>query len=188
MDTNSFIVEAYFRTEPGHARGVIVSKDQGGRGYALSVSDRGTVQFRVNANAMAQASGGPVINDGQWHHVLAECDRAAGTITLYVDGTRAAPTQLPNIGDDEPLANTGPLLVGKGAAPGVQPFAGEIEFLRIARGTLANARTTIDELYAWQFVNGPFLRDFAGREITDGKRDAGALEASSDSPAAVGTR
>ncbi len=41
-------------------------------------------------------------------------------------------------------------------------------------GTLADARTSIEELYAWEF-NGPFLRDFAGR-APEGKRDAGALE------------
>jgi len=31
-----------------------------------------------------------------------------------------------------------------------------------ARGTLADSKTTIEELYAWEF-NGPFLYDFTGR-------------------------
>jgi hypothetical protein len=51
---------------------------------------------------------------------------------------------------------------------------GTVEFLRISLGTLKDAKTDINELYAWQF-DGPFLRDFAGRTPT-GKRDAGALE------------
>jgi hypothetical protein len=46
--------------------------------------------------------------------------------------------------------------------------------VRISLGTLADAKTDIGELYAWQF-NGPFLRDFTGRK-PQGKRDAGALE------------
>ena len=37
-----------------------------------------------------------------------------------------------------------------------------------------DARTSINELYAWQF-KGPHLRDFAGKK-PDGKRDAGAFE------------
>ena len=49
-----------------------------------------------------------------------------------------------------------------------------MEFLRISHGTLSDAQTSIEELYAWQF-NGPFLRDFSGHE-TIGKRDAGAIE------------
>ena len=42
-------------------------------------------------------------------------------------------------------------------------------------GVLADAKTTIDELYAWEF-DGPHLRDFTGR-TPHGKRDAGAIEA-----------
>jgi hypothetical protein len=49
-----------------------------------------------------------------------------------------------------------------------------MEFLRIARATLAESKTSIDELYDWEF-DGPFLRDFAGRTISAG-RDAGALQ------------
>ncbi len=47
--------------------------------------------------------------------------------------------------------------------------------MRIALGTLADAHTTIDELYAWQF-DGPFLRDFAGRKPSGARRDGGAIE------------
>jgi hypothetical protein len=50
-----------------------------------------------------------------------------------------------------------------------------IDFLRVSLGTLADARTTIDELSAWQFA-GPQFRDLAGREPVGGARDAGALE------------
>ena len=41
--------------------------------------------------------------------------------------------------------------------------------------SLADARTTIEELYAWQF-DGPALRDMRGAEPLGQGRDAGALE------------
>jgi hypothetical protein len=100
-------------------------------------------------------------------------DRAAGTAVIYVDGKRAA-TQRLSLGKGASLANTADFLVGKGHDG--RFFAGAIDFLRVSRGTLADAKTTIDELYTWEF-DGPFLRDFAGRKPADGKRDAGAIEA-----------
>ena len=73
-----------------------------------------------------------------------------------------------NLAADASLSNTADLVVGKG-------FAGCFEYLRIARSTLADSRTSIEELYDWEF-DGPFLRDFAGREVTGKRRDAGAFE------------
>ena len=60
-------------------------------------------------------------------------------------------------------------------------FAGCMDFLRVSRGTLADANTSYDELYAWEF-NGPFLRDFCGTQPA-GKRDAGAIEFTGDAAA-----
>ena len=65
------------------------------------------------------------------------------------------------------LKNNDDLIVGKG-------LPGAIAFLRISQGTLRDADTTIDELYAWEF-DGPFLRDFMGVKPV-GKRDAGAFQ------------
>jgi len=53
-------------------------------------------------------------------------------------------------------------------------FTGEFDFLRISRGTLAQAETTISELYAWEF-GGPFLRDIYGH-LPKSTRDVGAVE------------
>jgi hypothetical protein len=47
--------------------------------------------------------------------------------------------------------------------------------MRIARGTLADSKTTIEELYAWEF-NGPFLDDFTGRRRPADGGCAGALD------------
>jgi hypothetical protein len=189
MDTNSFLIETYFRTEPGHTGGVIASK-LADTGYELYVDPFGGLGLILDAgdpSVNSWISGERrTINDGRWHHVIAEVDRGRDLTAVYIDGKRETDdrTGLPA---GASLSNTADLLVGKGRgpAPGGKPFAGEIEFLRIARGTLADARTTIDELYAWQFQTGPFLRDFTGRAIADGKRDAGALEAAPSSAAAA---
>jgi len=62
-----------------------------------------------------------------------------------------------------------------GGGPGLDHLACTIDFLRVTRGTLADARTTIEELYTWQF-EGPAWRDFTG-VAPSGRRDAGAIEA-----------
>ena len=57
-------------------------------------------------------------------------------------------------------------------------FSGRLDFLRVSRGTMAQAETNIRELYSWEF-NGPFLRDFFGRHAMK-KRDVGAIEYNAD--------
>ena len=62
-----------------------------------------------------------------------------------------------------------------GGTPDGRYFDGTLDFLRIAQGSLADADTTIEELYAWEF-HGPFLRDFAGHDTGGRRRYAGAIE------------
>lgn len=168
-DTN-FLIEAYFRTEPGSTGGVLAEK-LSGAGYSLAVNASGGVTFAVTSGGEAvMLRSGVAINDGRWHHLIVEADRAARTLTLYINGRKDR--EGPGIGSDRSLENSGDLHVG--GTPAGRCFNGTIDFLRICLGTLADAKTDIDELYAWQF-SGPFLRDFAGREPR-GRRDAGALE------------
>jgi hypothetical protein len=102
--------------------------------------------------------------------VLAECSKEDGELTVYVDGESTGTA--PSVPAELSLANDADLYVG--GTPGGGNLACTIDFMRIALGTLEQSRTSIDELHAWQF-NGPFLRDFLGRE-PEGKREAGALE------------
>jgi hypothetical protein len=70
------------------------------------------------------------------------------------------------------FTNAADLLIGKNKDGNF--LSGTLDFMRISKGTLWDAKTSIDELYKWEF-NGPFLRDFAGN-LPIGSRDAGALE------------
>jgi hypothetical protein len=168
---SNFLLEACFSTTPDHGEGVLLEK-MGKAGYSLSVNSEGGVTFSAGGGeGVAEIASNTKVNDGAWHHVVAEADRASRTLTLYVDGKRE--TSGPGIGTEISLANDAHLFVG--GTPNGRCLAGTFEFARIALGTLADAKTTIDEVYAWQF-DGPFLRDWAGRTPANGKRDAGAME------------
>ncbi len=167
---SNFLIEAYFRTEPGCTNAVLAKKFKDS-GYSLEVNAKGGITFKIAGGGMTAFVNSTVaINDGKWHHVLAEVDRKANTMIIYINGVKNV--QGPSIENDSSLENEGDLYVG--GTPSGRYLKGTFEFLRICLGTLADSKTDIDELYAWEFY-GPFLRDFAGRD-PKGKRDAGALE------------
>ncbi|MCS7048459.1 MAG: LamG domain-containing protein [Verrucomicrobiae bacterium] len=155
MSTNNFLVEVVLQV---NKPGVIVEK-MAETGYRLQITRRGAVEFKVGADSVRAGK----LTDGQWHHLIAEADREAGRLRLYLDGKRIADAAC----SANSIANQADFLVGRG-------LVGAIDFLRVARGTLADSKTTIEELYGWQF-NGPHLRDFAGNSPLQ-RRDAGALE------------
>jgi len=168
VDKTNFLVEAYFRTEPGHTGGVLLQK-RDRAGYSLGIDSHGRVTFQVaGPAASSQVESRAKLNDGQWHHVVAEADRKTEKLRLYVDGHRDA--EAGGVGPVS-IANRADLYVG--GRPDGGCLNGTIEFLRVALGTLDDAKTTIEELYAWQFA-GPFLQDFLGRQPS-GRRDAGAI-------------
>ncbi len=172
IDTGNLLIEAYFQTKAGQGSCVLVAK-MAEAGYQLAINKAGGITFSLkSAGQLAELASGAIINDGKWHHVIAEIDRATGAGSIYVDGKSSATGKLA-LPDGASLSNAAELLVGKNADGHF--FAGAIDFLRIARGTLADAKTSIDELYDWE-LDGPFLRDFAGHDTAGKSRDAGAFE------------
>jgi hypothetical protein len=167
---SNLLIEVYFKTAPGHTGGVVMEKMKG-NGYSLTVGAAGKLSFNVKgpgASAIVQSK--VSVNDGQWHHGIVEADRRAKTLTVFIDGKKDESA----VGVDASvsLANEGDVYVG--GAPEGRYLEGSLDFLRIAQGTLADADTTIEELYAWEF-DGPQLRDFTGRKPANG-RNAGAIE------------
>ncbi|MCJ8331167.1 MAG: LamG domain-containing protein, partial [Lentisphaeria bacterium] len=163
--TSNFLVEIYVKvTSPG----ILVEK-MAGSGYSLTVNARGGISFRIKGNGTAKLDSKAKVNDGKWHHIIAEADRKTKKLTLYIDGKKDKSGK--GIGGDS-IANSGDLYIG--GSPKGRCINGTVEFVRICQGTIKDARTSIGELYAWQF-KGPHLRDFVGKK-PDGKRDAGALE------------
>eukprot|EP00825_Cyclidium_porcatum_P016259 TRINITY_DN19351_c0_g1_i1.p4 TRINITY_DN19351_c0_g1~~TRINITY_DN19351_c0_g1_i1.p4 ORF type:complete len:183 (-),score=36.72 TRINITY_DN19351_c0_g1_i1:656-1204(-) len=167
----NLLIEIYFKTTPGHAGGVLMEKMKGS-GYRLAISAGGKLSFAVKAAAATALDESPAsVNDGAWHHAIAELDRQTAMLAMYVDGRKVASAR--GVDATVSLANEGDVYVG--GTPEGQHFDGALDFLRIAQGTLADADTTIEELYAWEF-DGPFLRDFTGRKPAAGRHDAGAIE------------
>jgi hypothetical protein len=168
MAANNFILEVYFRTEAGHREGTLVSKISDSHGYELSVGGGGRPELTLLANGTkVTIEGSQAVNGGDWQHLLVEVDRAEGEVRFYLDGEAAGKGQLQAIGD-EVLSNSADFIVGS-------DLVGTLDFLRVARSTLAESKTTIEELYAWQF-NGPHLRDIRGRSPAANRhRNAGAM-------------
>ena len=177
MGTNSFLIEAYLRTEPGHSSSGLVWKRDDTAGYTLYLNSTGCPMVRVSSgeDTGSVASSAPV-NDGNWHHLIVEVNRPERSGTLYLDGKVAGRAAI-DLPPDASLSNAGDFLVGCNLHG--EYFRGAIDFLRVCQGTLADSYTTIEELYAWEF-DGPFLADWAGRKPEDGKRDAGAIDIAGD--------
>jgi len=172
MGANNFLIEVCFRCREDRGDGVIAGKYDGASGYELAIDPNGALMLTVAAGGKTGAVAGPKINDGAWRHVIAEVNRETSEATIYVDGKQAARSSV-ELESGASLTTRADFWVGKGHDG--RFFAGDIDFLRISRGTLADAKTTIEELYAWEY-DGPHLRDFTGRKPV-GKRDAGALQA-----------
>jgi hypothetical protein len=173
LASGSFTIEAYLRTAKGAKRGSILAKAGKSAGYLLRVSNNGAPELllRAGVGKKVRIEGKP-FNDGEWHHLLVEIDRPAKTARIYVDGGLSAEGSTAGLAGGS-LSNTADVTVALG--PGKDYFAGAIDFLRVSRGTLADAKTTIHELRAWQFA-GPQFADFIGRERPDGAGDAGAIQ------------
>ena len=168
---SNFLVEIYFQTSPGSKDATLIQKMKA-IGWALTLDEAGHVMLNVqSSNNNTKLVSHRAVNEGNWHHVIAEVDRKAKTMALYIDGKLDITAT--GIGPEISLANDADLYVG--GTPQGHDLNGSIDFLRLARGTLADSKTTIGELYAWEF-HGPFLQDFTGRPRPDGG-DAGAIEA-----------
>jgi hypothetical protein len=176
MGRNNFLIEVVLQTVKGHIAGGIVSK-RAEKGYTLDVDEDGYARMMLHfGKSECSRSSAVAINDGKWHHLIAEVDRGKSeSINIYVDGKLSNGWWRGRMNGTESLSNTANFTVGKTSVPNEKYFEGTLDFLRISRGTLKDAETTIEELYEWEF-EGPFLKDFYGRRPTGKHQSAGAIE------------
>ncbi|MFW5864001.1 MAG: LamG-like jellyroll fold domain-containing protein [bacterium] len=170
VSTENLLLEANFKAD---GAGVIMGKSDGKAGYQMLVNDTGKAVFRLTANGrhndiVSKTS----VNDGKWRHVIGEVDRETGRMTIYVDGQKESESKSA-LSADVSIDNHADFLVGK-ASDDSGYFKGAIDYLRVCHGTLDDAKTTIDELYAWQ-TDGPMYYDMTGARPV-GQRDTGAIE------------
>ncbi len=176
IDKENLLVEVKFKTEAGHTGGYLLSKQDPQGGYSLLVNSNGQAKFVVASGGHQDAvqTQAPV-NDGEWHHVVAEFAREGGRVTIYLDGKKSHEIKSA-IPADASLDCKADFLVGKQSWEDAGYFQGGIDFMRVCQATLEDAKTSIEELYAWQYVNGPALFDMRGQKAKGERRDAGALE------------
>jgi len=173
VTTGNFIMEIYLKPNSGITdKGLICNAAASGNGYLMDIDNAGKVKvaLRVSGADAYTVTSAAAINNGNWHHVLAEVNRAQG-INIYIDGVLSNGTTTGAMTSSS-LDNSADFWIGRNYSD--KYFAGLVDFARISKGSFAEARTTFEELYAWQF-DGPVLKDFSGRAAI-GKRDAGAIE------------
>jgi hypothetical protein len=174
IKTSNLLVEVTLKTRQGLTEAPILGKFDGQSGYRLRINARGCAEFTASSGGnRARVATNRPINDGKWHHVLAEIDRKQRRVTIYLDGKTAGQGDGSMLGAHDSLSNPSDFFVATDHEQ-QKFFVGAIDFMRICQGTLADAETDIKELYAWQ-TNGPVKYDFAGNSPR-GRRDAGALE------------
>ena len=174
--TDNLLLEVKFKTEAGQTNGHLLSKHDGQTGYRIFVNKKGYAAFEISKDGKHYSVASDAkINDGDWHHVLAEIDRNTGRMTIYTDGVKDAEMDS-DLPASASIDNKADFIVGKSSAADNGYLEGAIDFMRVCHATLEDAKTTIGELYAWQFTHGPHLFDMRGQEPRGKRRDAGALE------------
>ncbi|MFW6217613.1 MAG: LamG-like jellyroll fold domain-containing protein [Verrucomicrobiota bacterium] len=174
--TRNLLLEVKFKTEPGHTGGYLANKQDGQSGYALAIDEQGRAVFTVMAGGERDSvTTAEPVNDGKWRHVLAEIHRESGRMTIYLDGETSGEGKS-GLSAGTSIDNEADFVVARSSAAEDGYFTGAIDFLRVCHATLEDSKTSIGELYAWQYVSGPHLFDMRGQEPVGERRDAGALE------------
>ncbi len=177
ITTQNLLVEAIVRVDSGQIDEAIAGKHDGSNGYRLFVDSNGKAVLEISSGGTHnQVTSNTSVNTGDWVHILAEVDRDASgnTMTIYIDGAQDAQATGGSITDTDSLGNSADFIVGADNSL-ANNLHGAMDFLRVAHGTLAQAKTTIEELYTWQ-TDGPARYDLAGNAPV-GQRDSGTLEA-----------
>lgn len=173
VGTNNFLIEMVIDADASTGISGVIGK-RADKGYSIDLDSVGHIRVNLDyGDKLSQRVSEKPLTDGNWHHVLVDVDRANPEgIMIYIDGKLANGKWSGPPVQSVTLSNSADLLVGR-SNEGL--FSGRIDFLRISRGTLADAETNIEELYQWEF-DGPFIRDFTGQYPTGARRDVGAIE------------
>jgi len=172
---DSFTIEAAFRSPNGTSNtGAIVAKDLGANqpSWWLRVESAGHVRFLVSDNSSEAlvSTGTTIVNDGNWHTVVAVKDGTNDRLKIYLNGTLIANVADTTTGSH---ANAQALCIGRFNASG-RDFIGDIDFVRITPSALAPAQfvTTHTQLDAdADAIPDTYERSLAGDLNTLGTGD-----------------
>ncbi|OHD55197.1 MAG: hypothetical protein A2096_11710 [Spirochaetes bacterium GWF1_41_5] len=171
----NFLIEITIKL-PANAPGkkTIIEKTDGKNGYGLYIEHGKIIMLVIQDKEIITRESIQPLTDSAWQHIIAEIDRSTSDgINIYLNGVPVNGKISGKLLADNDISCDSDLLIGKDR--GNKYLACQIDFLRIAKGSLKDAETTINELYNWEF-NGPFLKDFYGNTPAGRGRDAGAIE------------
>ncbi|WP_375433283.1 fibronectin type III domain-containing protein [uncultured Friedmanniella sp.] len=145
IDTSkSFSVSAWARTNQLTSARIVASVDASNySGFTLSQTNTGRWVFsRASSNVTSPtvtASVGPVATVGTWYHLTGVYDSVAGTLTLYVDGTKQTSASYTS-----GWKATGNFIIGRSRAAGapVGYFDGSIDEVRVFPYVVDDATAT----------------------------------------------
>ena len=135
----SFTIEAWIRRTTIGSPDVIVAKEGGaGRNYRLRVTTGDVLElsWETASGSSRTTLGTQRFVDAAWHHVAAVHDQSRAEDRLYVDGA----LDVRKSQSGTPAACVDPLLIGAKRTTSIkEPFAGEIDLVRIATVVLYDA-------------------------------------------------
>ena len=173
--TGNLLIECILRLPRDGGAGILLAKQDATAGWRIDCDAAGRLRLGLRGNGIDRLARSTArgLRDDAWHHVVVEIDRlASDSIRWHIDGIADnAPPEGRHLPSGWTLDNAGDLHLA--GTPNGGHLAVDLAFLRLARGTLAESRTSLAELRAWQF-DGPPARDFAGRLRQSGD-PAGAL-------------
>lgn len=136
MSDNQFSVEAWVKTTVSGAK-TIVSYNPGSRGFTLGTNASNRATFSImnnNGTSTVTASGSTaLINDGNWHHIVATA--ASATLTIYVDGVSTQNTSA--LGGTYGI--TGTFYIGQSGSGG---FNGNVDEVALYDNALTSTQVT----------------------------------------------
>ena len=135
LGTSDFTFEAWIKTSSSTTPQTILRKGSGTGTYYLFRLESGKLLagYKDAAGAVPGITGNTLLNDGNWHYVVASVSRSSG-IVIYVDGRIEGSTTTAGTGN---MDNTDAFSIGSNLA--AEYFKGVIDTVRIYNRTFTSA-------------------------------------------------
>jgi hypothetical protein len=136
--TDSITVEAWVKTSASGSYQFVVNKKTGTSDWQLHVNDTGKPDFWLwDGTNQARAYGATVVNNNNWHYLVARWTDSSSEARIFIDGASSASGTNASFSG---VSNTNPLVIGEeGDANRGYNFTGTIDEVRYSKTARSNA-------------------------------------------------